>query len=73
MIHFGISSGLRGYFAIIYDEAGPIQSGIGSYDNPQDAWSEAYDWAACEGASPIELHRILNEMYPRTKENDFDF
>lgn len=60
MISFGISSGLRGWFAIVYDEAGPIQSGIGSYRDEGGAYDEAYDWALSEGRHS-EARKILQE------------
>lgn len=44
----GVTHGMRGYFAVLYDDAGPIQSGIGSYEHPNDAWVEARDWASSE-------------------------
>lgn len=50
MIYFGITKGLRGWFAVMYDQDGPIQSGIGSYPDEKKhlAQSEAADWAASE-------------------------
>jgi len=36
---------MRGYFAVLYDDAGPIISGIGSYDTWEGAAYEAMDWA----------------------------
>ena len=45
----GVTHGLRGWFAVLYDEAGPIQSGIGSYETPEGAAQEARDWAISEG------------------------
>jgi len=48
-IWFDVTRGLRGYFAVCYDEDGPIQSGIGSYETPQEAAQEAVEWAMEEG------------------------
>ena len=55
-IRFGISSGMRGTFAIVYDDDGVIQSGIGSYTDAKDAWKEAYEWAMAEGF-PLEAEK----------------
>lgn len=56
----GITSGMRGYFAVHYDEDGPIQTGIGSYETPEEAAQEAYEWAASDEI-PLddETKRIL--------------
>lgn len=48
VVKFGVTHGLRGYFAVMYDEDGPIQSGIGSYETSDDAWTEAQQWARSE-------------------------
>lgn len=48
-IQFGVTYGMRGWFAIIYDDDGPIQSGIGSYHTAAEAWVEAAQWAESEG------------------------
>ena len=49
-LHFGVSQGLRGYYAIVYDATTgePIQTGIGSYDNEREAAVEAAEWAEAE-------------------------
>lgn len=47
-IRFGATHGMRGHFAVMYDNEGPIQSGIGSYTNSREAWIEAAEWAEAE-------------------------
>ncbi len=44
----GVTSGLRGYFAVLYDQDGPIQSGVGSYKSAKEAMVEAREWAESE-------------------------
>lgn len=49
MIKIGITSGMRGYYAVMYDDIeGPIHTGVGSYATPQEAEEEAREWAAAE-------------------------
>lgn len=72
MIHFGVSYGLRGWFAVVYDNDGPIQSGIGSYNTEFEAWAEAYDWAVSEGAGEIKL-RAIRKKLETIGNDDFDF
>lgn len=43
--YIGVTQGLRGWFAVLYDADGPIQSGIGSYKTAAEAQSEAIDWS----------------------------
>jgi len=47
---FQVASGMRGYFAILYDlETNEcVQTGIGSYATKREALEEAADWAECE-------------------------
>lgn len=45
----GVDHGLRGWFAVLYDAAGPVQTGIGSDATAVDAWHEACEWAESEG------------------------
>lgn len=59
-IQFGVTSGLRGCFALVYDDAGPIQSGIGSYDTPELAAVEAAEWAESENY-PIQAEKIREQ------------
>jgi hypothetical protein len=56
-IRFDVTSGMRGFFAVMYDDEGPIQSGIGSYDNSTAAALEAMQWAQSEGF-PSEAARL---------------
>lgn len=48
-LRVGVTCGLRGYFAVLYDKDGPIQTGIGSYKTRDGAILEAKDWAKAEG------------------------
>lgn len=51
----GISFGLRGWFAVLYERSpdggfiDPIQSGIGSFPDPEGARREAEEWSIAEG------------------------
>lgn len=49
MARVGTTQGVRGFFAVLYDQDGPIQSGIGSYATQEEAKQEARDWARSEG------------------------
>ena len=40
---------MRGFFAVMCDNDGPINSGIGSYDDSKGAAQEAAEWAVAEG------------------------
>jgi hypothetical protein len=44
-----VTHGLRGYFAVLMDDQGPIDSGLGSFLTPEAAGEEAQAWAAAEG------------------------
>jgi hypothetical protein len=48
-LHVTVTQGLRGWFAVLVDDRGPVQSGIGSYATAQQAEREAADWARSEG------------------------
>jgi hypothetical protein len=48
----GVTSGMRGWFAVLCDDDGPLQSGIGSYSSAIEAWQEACEWAEAEGLPP---------------------
>lgn len=37
----GVTKGMRGWFAVLYDHDGPIQTGIGSYKTREGAEQEA--------------------------------
>jgi hypothetical protein len=63
----GITNGLRGYFAVLYDECGPIQSGIGSYETPEGAADEARDWAVSEGGIHLLDNNTQEILYGRFK------
>jgi hypothetical protein len=44
----GITKGMRGWYAVHYDNDGPVQSGLGSYATPEEAAREAEEWAESE-------------------------
>lgn len=44
-----VTHGMRGYHAVLCDNDGPITSGCGSYETPEDAAGEARDWAEADG------------------------
>jgi len=41
----GITSGMSGHFAVLYDEDGPIETGVGRYKTSDEAKIEAKSWA----------------------------
>lgn len=43
-----VTSGMRGYFAMLVEGGCPVQSGIGSYTTRDEAADEAREWAASE-------------------------
>jgi len=47
-LRIGVTNGLRGFFAVLYDDEGPIQSGPGSFKTAKRAAFEAQDWATSE-------------------------
>jgi len=51
MIVFTVESGLRGYFAAVYNATTSecLQTGIGSYQTAEEAAVEAIEWAIEEG------------------------
>ena len=56
-ITFGVTSGMRGFFAVMCDDHGPINSGIGSYKDSKGAAQEAAEWAEAEGF-PLEADKL---------------
>lgn len=48
LIRFGVTCGLRGFFAVMYDDEGPIQTGIGSHADGLGAAEDAIEWAEAE-------------------------
>jgi len=48
-IRVGVAKGMRGYFAVLYDDDGPIESGVGSFGTYAEAHEEAVAWAQSEG------------------------
>jgi hypothetical protein len=49
VVKVGVSSGMRGFFAVLYDDNGPIESGSGSFGTYGGAYDEAVAWAKAEG------------------------
>jgi hypothetical protein len=58
-LRLSVSSGMGGYFAVLYDGDGPIQTGVGYYTTPEEAAKEAEDWARAEG---IAMDDICNRL-----------
>lgn len=56
-MRIGVTYGLRGYFAVLYDTEGAIQSGIGSYETEDGAKEEAYEWSCAEGV-PLDFNYL---------------
>lgn len=54
-MRIGITHGLRGYFVVLYDKDGPIQSGFGSYKTREEAIPEAKDWSQSESI-PLDFN-----------------
>ena len=55
-IRFGVAHGMRGFFAIMYDDEGPINS-VGSYSSSAEAGEEAAQWAESEGY-PLQAEQL---------------
>lgn len=55
----GVTQGLRGYFAVLYDNEDTIQSGIGSYSTAAEAAVEADEWSRAERVPLDESTRAL--------------
>lgn len=61
-----ITSGLRGYFAVLVVDDEPWETGLGSYKTAEDAVPEAKSWAEAEEIPYREPKAI--ELNPETKE-----
>lgn len=55
----GISEGIGGHYAVLYDSDGPIQTGLGRYPTPLEAAQEAQGWAEAER---LPLERRVRDM-----------
>jgi hypothetical protein len=44
----GLGQGMAGYYAVLYDNEGPIETGIGRYETSVGAEEEARDWSQSE-------------------------
>jgi len=60
-IHYWADKGMAGWFALIYDGSGPIQTGCGRYETRKEALEEAYEWAICDSRFR-EADRIAKEL-----------
>lgn len=52
MLYITIAQGVSGYYTVLYDnepEAGPILTGIGRYEDIDDAITEGLNWARADG------------------------
>lgn len=54
-VMIGTTSGLRGYFAVMYDEEGPIQTGFTCRTYDAAKWA-AIDWAKAEFGTAWKEH-----------------
>lgn len=55
MIKIGVTSGMRGRFAVMYDEEGPIQTGL-TARNFKTACIDAVEWAKSEFGDKYQQH-----------------
>lgn len=44
----GVSSGMRGWYSVLYDQEGPIHTGICSFETKEEAIQDAQCWAQAE-------------------------
>jgi hypothetical protein len=44
-VKIGVTSGMSGHFAVMYDDDGPINTGVGRYKTRKEAVQEARDWS----------------------------
>lgn len=45
---------MRGWIAVLMDDDGAVETGIGAYSTPAGAMNEARDWAAAESLPVVE-------------------
>lgn len=64
MIRIGTMFGMRGYFAVMYDEDGPIQSSPLSFRTIEGAMKDALAWARGEQL-PVDFDKRTEEILPR--------
>lgn len=67
-IRIGVTKGLRGFFAVSYDNEGPICSSPLSFEDYIDAVKDAIEWAKSE-YDKWELHvdkSVLDYYYKET-------
>jgi len=55
-MYITVSHGMRGWFALLADSDGPVQSGIGSYATAEEAAEEARAWALAERLQFLPLN-----------------
>lgn len=63
----GITSGLRGFFALKYDADGPIQTAPSSHATPAEAWQDARSWATAEGLPLDEPPALQPRVAPSSE------
>ncbi len=49
MAYVTVTSGLRGYFAVLVEDGEPVQTGFSSYETYEEAAEDAESWAMAEG------------------------
>lgn len=59
-IRVGVTSGIRGYFAVMYDDNGPIQTGL-TFKDFKGALQYAIEWAKADGVSCDYVNERKNE------------
>ena len=57
-VMFGTTSGMRGTFAVMYDDEGPIQTGV-TCKNHAEAKKDAIAWAKSEFGGDWKKHTTL--------------
>lgn len=64
MIVFCVGKGMRGHYAMCVDDVTNecIQTGIGSYETPEEAAEEAVDWAECE-CYPVQAAKLRQQYH----------
>lgn len=61
MIKIGATSGMRGYFAVMYDEDGPINTSPITCKSFSEAEKDAVEWAKSEFGDNYKIHLGFTE------------
>lgn len=48
MAYITVTSGLRGYFAVLVEDGEPVQTGFSSFETYEEAAEDAESWALAE-------------------------